>query len=246
MTAQPQTRPMPGAMLQPYAPAVEETAPRTKGTSRSASIALILSLLLATGGVSFAVGRMSVDDAATSAGSPFAAGALPAAAAGIASSAAASTVEDTSAAASTSSSTGSGPGQAPALAAAAVDDTDTVPQLEDTLAAEADAPLAPPDEMMVPGAGRPGGTGGVQGTVAEITAESLTVTAADGSSQTFVIDGATNWVQQETIAAADVQSGDAVSVQVPFAGPRDETGDGAGDGSTSTVATQVTVTTPAA
>lgn len=241
MTAQPQTRPMPGAMPQPYAPAVEETAPRTKGTSRSATIALILSLLLATGGVSFAIGRMSVDEAATSASSPFAAGALPAAAAGSASSAAASTVEDTSAAGSTSSSTGSGPGQAPVLAAAAVD-TDTVPQLEDTLAAEADVPLAPPDEMMVPGAGRPGGTGSVQGTVAEITDESLMVTAADGSSQTFVIDATTNWVQQETIAAADVQSGDAVSVQVPFAGPGGETG----DGSTSTVATQVTVTTPAA
>lgn len=242
MTAQPQTRPMPGAMPQPYTPAVEETAPGTKGTSRSASIALILSLLLATGGVSFAIGRMTGDEAATSASSPFAATALPVAAAGIASSAAASTVEDTSAAASISSSTRSGPGQAPALAAAAVDDSDTVPQLEDTLAAEADAPLAPPDEPMVPGAGRPGGTGGAQGTVAEITAESLTVTAADGSSQTFVIEGTTSWVQQETIAAADVRSGDAVSVQVPFAGPGGETG----DSSTSTVATQVTVTTPAA
>ena len=74
------------------------------------------------------------------------------------------------------------------------------------------------------------------------TTEYLTVTADDGSTLAFAVDGTTSWVRQEAIDAADVQPGDVVSVQTPFAGP----GADATDDSTSAVATQVTVTEPAA
>ena len=129
-------------------------------------------------------------------------------------------------------------------AVAAADDADAASALEEAIAAEADAAPASPDERGGHALLRPWqGPGGVQGGVAEITTEYLTVTADDGSTLTFAVDGTTSWVRQEAIDAADVQPGDAVSVQIRFAG---QTGADATDDSTSVVATQVTATKPAA
>ena len=103
--------------------------------------------------------------------------------------------------------------------------------------AQAD-PAGPPDAGA---GGRPGFAGapaGSEGTVAEIDASSLTITAADGTGYTFAVDGTTRWIEQEAIDASAVQVGDAVLVEAPL-------GPGADDAET-TVATQVVLTTTGA
>jgi hypothetical protein len=79
----------------------------------------------------------------------------------------------------------------------------------------------------VPGAGQNGGSGtaggrgflgggglAVTGKVTELTADHVTLQLANGQTVTVAVDGSTTYHQQASASAADVQSGEAVIVQV--------------------------------
>ena len=76
-----------------------------------------------------------------------------------------------------------------------------------------------PNGSFTPGAGGPGafGRGGglsLDGTVKAVSAESLTLTLADGQEMTFKLDATTTYQQATTATATDVAVGDSVSVKV--------------------------------
>ena len=228
MTAHPQTQPMPGAVpaAAPAPPVTAGTASRPKGTSRNARIALGLSLLVATAGVSFAAGHMTAESAGGTSASPFAAGAMPMAAA--AGSDAAVTTDATT---TSSPSAGIG-GGGPAIAAAVAGASATSAEVAQTTQAASDG--LPEGRA----GGRPGSAGlpgAAEGTVAGITDSSLSITAADGTELTFVVDGTTTWVEQEAIDASVVRVGDAVAVEAPLGPDADDT--------EATIATQVVLST---
>jgi hypothetical protein len=88
-----------------------------------------------------------------------------------------------------------------------------------------------PDGSFAPGAGGPGGfaLGGglsLDGTVKAVSADSLTLTLADGRELTFKLDGTTTYQQASPATATDVAVGDSVSVKVAGGGR----GAGAGGG----------------
>lgn len=246
MTAHPQTQPLPGTVpaSPPAPPIAQEPASHPKGASRNARTALGLSALVAIAGISFAIGHVTAEQAASGNIVPFADGAAPVAA-GVAQAAADTEVAEAAAGSDVSAAAlpddagpGAGAGR-PGLASAAAVETDAdagpdITSIELVETAQAD-PAGPPDA----GAGsRPGFAGapaGSEGTVAEINASSLTVTAADGTDYTFAVDGTTRWVGQEAIETSAVQVGDAVVVEAPL-------GPGADDVNT-TVATLVVLTT---
>jgi hypothetical protein len=101
-----------------------------------------------------------------------------------------------------------------------------------------------PDGSFAPGAGGPGGPGlggglSLDGTVKAISADSLTLTLADGRELTFKLDGSTTYQQATQATATDLAVGDSVSVKV--AGGR-FTGSGTGGGTASDLtASDVTV-----
>jgi hypothetical protein len=76
-----------------------------------------------------------------------------------------------------------------------------------------------PDGSFTPGAGGPGGFGlggglSLDGTVKAVSADSLTLTLADGRDLTFKLDGTTTYRQATPATATDVAVGDSVSVNV--------------------------------
>jgi len=80
-----------------------------------------------------------------------------------------------------------------------------------------------PDGSFAPGAGGPGafGLGGglsLDGTVKAISADSLTMTLADGRELTFRLDGTTTCRQATPATATDLAVGDSVSVKVAGGG----------------------------
>jgi len=80
-----------------------------------------------------------------------------------------------------------------------------------------------PNGSFTPGAGGPGafGRGGglsLDGTVKAVSAESLTLTLADGQEMTFKLDATTTYQQATTATATDVAVGDSVSVKVTGGG----------------------------
>lgn len=249
MTAHPQTQPLPGTLpASPAAPPVTQTrTSKPKGAGRNARIALGLSVLVATAGVSFAIGHVTAEGAASMNAAPVVGGTVPFASGGVAQAAADTEVAQAASGDEVSAADGALPGDTgpgtgaggSGLAAAAGADIDSdsgvasgTSSIELVEAAQAE-PAGPPDAGA---GGRPGFGGapaGSKGTVAEITDAALTITAADGTEQTFVIDGSTSWVQQAAIDASVVQLGDTVSVEIPF-------GRGAAE-SDSSVATQVVV-----
>ncbi len=117
-----------------------------------------------------------------------------------------------------------------------------LPAAGDLPAGNLQAPGAPPAGTdgaavggLAPGSGR--GPGGLEGTVSAIGGDSLTLTTADGTSMTVGTDAATAWVRETPIAAMDIQSGDRVSVEMPFGG----FGRGQADTEQTLVAEQVTL-----
>jgi hypothetical protein len=80
-----------------------------------------------------------------------------------------------------------------------------------------------PDGSFTPGAGGPGGFGrggglSLDGTVKAVSADSLTLTLADGQEVTFKLDGTTTYRQATPATATDVAVGDPVSVKVAGGG----------------------------
>jgi hypothetical protein len=77
------------------------------------------------------------------------------------------------------------------------------------------------------GAGRPGTGADISGTVASSTASQVVITLADGSTQTVVLDGSSQYFKQSTATAADVTVGTHLLVDagMPIGG---STGDAAG------------------
>ena len=238
MTAHPQTQPLPGTVpaSPPAPPVAQEPASQPRGASRNARIALGLSALVAIAGISFAIGHVTAEEAASGNIAPFADGATPAAA-GVAQAAADTDVSAADAVLPGDAGPGAGAGR-PGLASAAAVETDAdaggeIASVELVEMAQAD-PAGPPDAGA---GGRPGIAGAPaasEGTVAEINTTSLTITAADGTGYTFAVDGTTRWVEQEAIDASAIQVGDAVVVEAPL-------GPGAADVD-ATVATQVALT----
>ncbi len=64
------------------------------------------------------------------------------------------------------------------------------------------------------------GPGGLQGTVSAIEDGALALTTEDGTIVSVATDASTAYVRETAIEAAEVEIGDLVSVQVPFAGFR--------------------------
>ncbi len=210
-------------------------------------MALTLAALVAVGGVSFAVGRLSAEG--TGAASPAVAfSGAQARAAGInpagdtaATTATSGTVDATAA------DTNDG-----GLALVAVTDASTA-TLDDgsTSSVSADQTQAgtSPEGRGQPPAGTDdlptGGFGGgfaqgLQGTLDAVSESSMTLTLADGSSTIVATDASTTWVAQEAIEPDALQPGDSVTVQLSRGSPRAA----AGDTAASAVAAQVTVTAP--
>ena len=100
-----------------------------------------------------------------------------------------------------------------------------------------------PDGSFAPGAGGPGFFGrdgglSLDGTVKAVSADSLTLTLADGREMTFKLDGTTTYRQATAATATDVAVGDSVSVKVAGIGRAA----GAGGGTTTDLtASDVTV-----
>ena len=100
-----------------------------------------------------------------------------------------------------------------------------------------------PDGSFAPGAGGPGFFGrdgglSLDGTVKAVSADSLTLTLADGREMTFKLDGTTTYRQATAATATDVVVGDSVSVKVAGIGRAA----GAGGGTTTDLtASDVTV-----
>jgi hypothetical protein len=101
-----------------------------------------------------------------------------------------------------------------------------------------------------PGAsGRPdfaGGIGGgftVTGTVVSVSADSMVVKLADGSTTTIAIGTSTTYHSQTSASSADVTAGDTVSVQTSGGGPNGQVASASSSPSTTTrTATDVTIT----
>lgn len=272
MTAQPQRRPVQGSLPQPpmapspmpppppAPPAVaqgparntpDEVVARPKGPTRTAKVAVVLSALVAVAGISFSLGRLSVEETGAGPAAPFAAdaGAFAGGPRGVAADTSAAGVADVASGDAEVAET------VAALAAVEIPGEDAaVSATELTVATEAaaetgagDAAAQPPGGAGGPAdggvfGGPPGGggvRGGIEGEVSELTDTALVVTLADGGTQSVAIDTSTAWVEQQVITVADVTPGDTVSVQLPFIGP------GADDEDAGSVATQVTVTTAA-
>jgi hypothetical protein len=104
--------------------------------------------------------------------------------------------------------------------------------------------------------GAPGGNGGtrgfglggggltISGTVESVTADTMTVTTANGQTIEVTLDGETAYHQQAPATASDVTAGSSVSVQVTTGGfgPGAGNGDGSGTGTAPSVtASDVTV-----
>jgi len=101
-----------------------------------------------------------------------------------------------------------------------------------------------PDGSFTPGAGGPGLFGrdgglSLDGTVKAVSADSLTLTLADGREMTFKLDETTTYRQATPATATDVAVGDSVSVKV--AGIGRAAGAGGGPTTTDLTASDVTV-----
>ena len=101
-----------------------------------------------------------------------------------------------------------------------------------------------PDGSFAPDAGGPGFFGrdgglSLDGTVKAVSADSLTLTLADGRDMTFKLDGTTTYRQAKPAAATDVAVGDSVSVKVTGVGR--VAGAGGGTTTTDLTASDVTV-----
>ena len=92
-------------------------------------------------------------------------------------------------------------------------------------------PIVRSDGSFDPGAGGPGGfvlDGGlaIEGTVASVDADSVTLTLDNGEEMTFALDGDTTYHEASDATPADVSVGDEVSVKVDGGG-RIQRGNGA-------------------
>jgi len=101
-----------------------------------------------------------------------------------------------------------------------------------------------PDGSFTPSAGGPGFFGrdgglSLDGTVKAVSADSLTLTLADGREMTFKLDGTTTYQQATPATATDVAVGDSVSVKI--AGIGRAAGAGGGTTTTDLTASDVTV-----
>jgi hypothetical protein len=101
-----------------------------------------------------------------------------------------------------------------------------------------------PDGSFTPSAGGPGFFGrdgglSLDGTVKAVSADTLTLTLADGREMTFKLDGTTTYQQATPATATDVAVGDSVSVKV--AGIGRAAGAGGGTTTTDLTASDVTV-----
>lgn len=207
----------------------------------SSSVALLASLLVATAGVSFAVGRFTSDDGTASRGGSAAlastalggtgvlppAGAFPAGDLAVGDAAAAAPAAEVPEEPGTiSGGAGTVPLEVPADSS------------EDTDAAEADLPAlatdirapsgGPGGDDRLAGVGGPPGFGGIQGSVSAIEDGLLTIATSDGQSLSVTLDDATTYVRQTTIDAADLAVGDEVSVRAAGGGFGGGRGDAAG------------------
>ena len=101
-----------------------------------------------------------------------------------------------------------------------------------------------PDGSFTPSAGGPGFFGrdgglSLDGTVKAVSADTLTLTLADGREMTFKLDGTTTYQQATPATATDVAVGDSVSVKI--AGIGRAAGAGGGTTTTDLTASDVTV-----
>jgi hypothetical protein len=221
----------------PTVPVASAAPSRPHRRSRTADAALLLAAFVATAGVAFATGRWSAADspsvAPIRAAFELPAAAAPAAAAGLPAPAALSAVDvnDASATAGPVSAGAISAGTVSAGAASAgrdpvaSDDPSVAvsrdPGVRGALAA---GPPAAGGLQGPVGAMAGFGPGGLQGTISAIGDGTLALTSADGSVVTVATDASTTYVRETPIEATEVQLGDLVSVQVPFAGPRGQDG----------------------
>jgi hypothetical protein len=198
-------------------------------------VAFALGALVAVGGVSFAIGRWTAEQAGDARG-PVPAGlggigapGLPSSASGPSTVVLPGSVASASGAAEAASTSGD-----PASAAlrGSLDIAGQVPG--------AGMGAVGGVEAMGPGFAR----GGLEGTVTGIDADSLMLATSDGAEQSVAIDGETRFVSEEEIDPSTLEAGDRIRVQ-PQSGGLLGTGGQATDGEM--VASQVTLlatTTP--
>jgi hypothetical protein len=232
-----QVGPMPMAMPPSQMPMGAVAPARAARRSRTADAALVLAAFVATAGVAFAIGRWSAADS-PSAAPMQAVSQLPAGVRFPAGAQLPSAVEPMAAAVDEGSTTPE--------AVAAVDEESTTAGADTTFAEPpaidrtGDLPAGLP---AMGGAQGPGvvagfGPGGLRGTISSIEDGTLALATEDGTIVTVATDASTAYVRDTAIDAAEMEVGDLVSVQVPFAG---FPGQGAAGGDASLIAEQVTL-----
>jgi hypothetical protein len=218
---------------------------RSRG-SRASTVALLVAALVATGGVSFAIGRWSTGEAdgespAIGAGPSFdfaaagtgafprlADGAVPAGPAAAVEVAVASDTEtSTSEAAAvdrdSEQSTVPGSASEPESGAAQLDPPDTVaadlPGLVSQTPSAGDGPSGadgPPAGVFGDGGGFPGFSRGIEGSISAIEDGQLTIVSSDGTSSTVLVDASTEVLRQEASGVAVLEVGDSIRIVPGF------------------------------